>query len=228
MQRQTRFRIVALLTLAIWTTAITQLISNAKMPSRSHLTVTLASEPKRVRIQIKGDKSLSRDYLDTPITLKMPPGRRRIRVSHPGYRGHDMTVEGAAGDQINMGLIVLERDPNVVSGFVEVKLQGKGIYYEINDRLFQSDKNSDLIELALGVEHELSATLGDPQDEASFWRCRFTIKENTRETPQTIYIRRIKGRRANSETLRLTPCDQLTPPERSPADRQQLTDPAKL
>lgn len=223
MQRHLRFRIVSLLTAAVWTAAIAQLFLNKKMPSRSQLTVTLTSEPKRVRIQIRGERPQTRQYVDTPINLSLAPGRRRIRVSRPGYRGHDMIVEGAAGEQINIGPVVLERDPTARFGLVEIKPQGKGILFEINDRLVTNDQVEGPIELLHGAEHELIASLVD-SPESGTASCRFNLREAAQSTPQMIYIRRIKGRGGKVDSLRITPCNQLVPNDRPRSSKATASD----
>lgn len=223
MNRDARFKILSLLTASVWAAATFTLVQRKNLASKAVVTVAIATEPRLVRIQVKGDKAQPAAYIETPTTLSLLPGRRKIRILRDGYRGHDMMVEGDAGDQINMGGVVLERDPAAAFGKLAVKVEGGPVWFEVDEGLFRGEQSAESDDIVTG-EHLLSVSLArEPQGNRV--RCRILLSEAHAETPHTVTVRRIKGRGGKPDTLKVTPCERPAGGDKKRPPRQGAAEP---
>jgi hypothetical protein len=225
MNRNARFKILSLLTASVWAAATFTLVQRKKLASKAAVTVALATEPRLVRIQVKGDKTQPAAYIETPTTLSLLPGRRKIRILRDGYRGHDMMVEGDAGDQINMGGVVLERDPDAVFGKLAVKVEGGPVWFEVDDGLFRGEQSAESDDIVVGAEHVLSVSLAR-EPESSRVRCRFLLTDTHVETPHAVTVRRVKSKGGKPDTLKVIPCEKPGGSVKKRLPRQPGAEPA--
>jgi hypothetical protein len=225
MNRNARLKILSLLTASVWSAAVFTLVQRKQLASKAAVTVDIATEPSLVRIQVKGDKTQPPAYVETPTTLSLLPGRRKIRITRDGYRGHDMMVEGDPGDRINMGSVVLERDPAAVFGKLAVKVEGGPVWFEVDEGLFRGEQSAESDDLVAGSEHVLSVSLSREQQGGRV-RCRLVLSNAHGETPYAVTVRRVKGKGGKSDMLKVTPCDRLGGGDKKRPPRQPSAEPA--
>lgn len=211
------------MTVAVWTAAISNLALHKRFASKSSVRIQLTTEPRSVRILVKGEKTIPTGHIETPTTLNLTPGRRRIRIARDGYRAHDMTIEGEAGDQINLGQIVLERDPALNLGKLAIRIEGGSVWYELNDGLVNGDQNLELDDLVIGTEHVLSVALVN-EPGAPRQRCRIILQESHAQAPYVLTIKRIKSKNNKVDLLKIAPCERSNHQDKKRSQRSPGTE----
>ena len=223
MNRNLRFRILTLLTASVWTAAIANMFMHNRLSAKGAVSVQLATEPKIVKILVKGDKTQPVSYVETPTTFSLAPGRRKIRIIRDGYRTHEMTIEGDAGYHINMGQIVLEPDPDLSFAKLELRMEGGSAYYYINNGLVRGEQNASINDLVVGQEYVLTVALSN-ETLTPRTRCRLLLKDSHSEIPHVVTIKRTKSRGGKADSLKVIPCDRAFASDKKRSSRPATGD----
>lgn len=219
MERDTRFLALLSLTVAVWSTAISVLVARQRLAAKAPIPVTITTLPKDVRIEVRSDKPQSKiAYTSTPTKLSLPPTRRnRVRIAREGYIAHDITIEGDPGDQINLGQIVLERDPGANFGKLVVRQDSTSLSADdtslvvqalIDDGLLRGELPLESDDLPIGPTRTLvlSAQQAQGGEAPLTAKCWFSLTEQHQDKPLIIKVKKVRGKGTRPASLKVTPC----------------------
>ena len=171
---------LAIITALVWAAAFANSTYRFKLSAKAQIGVSLTTKPDAVRLTIDGERQFNGAYAVTPLKIAVPPGRHKLKIFRDGYVAHVVTVEGDSGEQFKMDDVVLQKNPDLTFGHVEISADGPtdgAVYVEVDDGLVRGDLPLQTDELTSFSEHTLAIYPKGRQGEAKL-RCRFTPQGN--------------------------------------------------
>jgi hypothetical protein len=71
----------------------------------------LQTSPSNVSLMLNGKQVNDGMYVDTPLTLDLPPGKYELVVERPGYLPETVNFQGSAGEKLKPAPIYMKKDP---------------------------------------------------------------------------------------------------------------------
>jgi len=109
-------------TIAVWTSVFGIAGWKIRLSAVAGINVQLSTMPVQVRIQINSEPHAGGAHVTTPVTIKVPPGRSRLRIMRDGYTSQVVNVSGSAGESYTIDSLVLGRKPESVYRLWRVEL----------------------------------------------------------------------------------------------------------
>ena len=174
------------------------------LAARAPYVISIKTIPDVVRIKVDHKKWELGKFIKTPITLEVAPGRRKVKISRPGYVAQIMNVEGDAGDRIRMEDIVLEQSPDMEFKPVSITSgdKGKTFHYQLDRGLYEGEIPTRLEDLDPSATHRLVIYPAWPEKEPQF-ACRFKLDDPELE------LKEIKVRLTKNGDIRFKGCRKV-------------------
>ena len=197
--RQTRTLLIGL-TVCVWFAALAVSAHKFGFAARSSVKITLQTSPSVVRIFVNNRPEFSGNYVQTPTTFVVSPGKNKIKIQREGFSSQVITVTGSPGDTYNMESVVLGQMADTTLGFVRIesKLETQGVSFSVGSAfgsgLAIGEIPSDIADLLTSREYELTLSVPTQNGKKSH-RCYFLVPETaTIDAPYLISVYR-KGSR---------------------------------
>jgi hypothetical protein len=126
---------------AIWVLAVVTALLKITFSGSQLVTVSLVSDPKIVRININGLPYQNAQYLETPLSLEVKPGKIKLKIMREGYQNYVTNLEKSEGENVTLSEVRLI--PKEGTQFASIEVTGdrisKPYYVEINRGLFRGE-----------------------------------------------------------------------------------------
>ncbi len=205
MERSAKHKILTLLNLVVWSGVVIVGSGKIELFAKPSVTVTLTTTPTHVRLGINGKKHEMGQYLETPLSVAVSPGKSKIKISREGFVTHIITVEGSSGETLTLDNVTLQPLQSAKFTSVEVQSGAEGMRYygDIDDGIGRGELPLKIKDLQAEVPHILTIYPEWPKRLPRL-RCRFTPPESL--DPEAPYLIDVKIRQ---DKLRANGCSNL-------------------
>jgi serine/threonine protein kinase len=135
------------------------LMNLPQKPDNPLVKFELSTSPPRVRIQVDGESRFDGRYIQTPLTIKIPPGKRRLSVLRDGYRTVTFTIDGDPGQLLRSRPVRLNQDSKI--DFAQAKIISKKtgkLRYGLSDGYFNGTIPTGILDLPANMDHRIVVT----------------------------------------------------------------------
>jgi serine/threonine protein kinase len=135
------------------------LMNLPQKPDNPLVKFELSTSPPRVRVQVDGENRFDGRYVQTPLTIKIPPGKRRLSVLREGYRTVTFTIDGDPGQLLKSRPVRLNQDAKI--GFGQAKIISKKpgkLRYTMSDGYFNGTIPTGILDLPANIDHRIVIT----------------------------------------------------------------------
>ncbi|MCX6126808.1 MAG: PEGA domain-containing protein [Proteobacteria bacterium] len=115
------------LNMTVWSFAFLMGTGRVKLSAVKLQEIELIATPERVRILINGTPYDSGNYITTPTTIRLLPGRHRLTLQRAGYHSNTSTIVSTAGQQTPAIHSVLESTTANLQEVTFSSIEGDGL-----------------------------------------------------------------------------------------------------
>lgn len=202
--RQKRALLIAL-TSCVWFANAALTAHRFGLRAMSGMKIQVQTSPQTVKIFVDGQPEAGGKYIQTPVTLVVAPGKRKIKIQREGFASQVMTVNGNSGDAYQMNQVVL--GPMADTTFAAVRIEMKSpanaaMVYALDQGLSQGELPADVADLIVGRDYELTIAPAKSNSRKPF-KCQFRIPESA--TPEQPYMLLVTKKAAKIRVEGCTP-----------------------